>query len=281
MVLSESTIKKIQQAVGRFKLYLRYLNVGPHTLTKSELLELARAGYIGPDAAPSTAIAEAYHVAHFHASDSSKGAPETIRNGALRYLERQAALYSDKAADALGAEIVSTLDSHFLPFADRREGKEIYELLKDPASTGRYLGAALRGKVKNWEHRYNTIIRTEANRAANFGSLDAILHNNPDKKPSEIYVYKTGIHDRSESCCDCKRFWFLLDGTPRVYKMSELISNGTNMGKKKAQWMPTVDSTHPNCNHYLLELKPGFGFVNGKLEYVSDSHDEFKAQRGR
>lgn len=279
MVLSDSTIKKIQEAVRRFKLYLRYLNVGPHTLSRAELLELARSGYIGEGASPSSAISEAYHAAHLHTSDHPAGAPMTIKEGALKYLERTAALYSDKSADALGAEIVNVLDAHFMPFADRREGAAIYDILKDPKNSGKHLGSVLRGKVKNWEHRYSTIVRTETNRAANFGSLDAIMHNNPGKSPEELLVYKTGTHMKHESCDMCQRFWFTADGSPRVYRMSDLLRNGTNIGRKKADWQPTLDSTHPNCCHYLIELKPGFGFVGGKLQYVGKDHDEYARQQ--
>ena len=110
--------------------------------------------------------------------------------------------------------------------------------------------------------------------------MDAILHNNKGKSADDITVYKVGPHDGS-TCDHCYRFWFLDDRlTPRVYKMSELMANGTNIGKKQKDWKPTVDATHPNERHLLQELRPGFGFKSGKLEWIGQNHDEYKKQRG-
>jgi hypothetical protein len=259
---------------------MRYVSAGPHTLSTSELKDLVRAGYIGKGSAPGDAIAQAYLSTHLDMSASPTGAPKTVREGALTYLERMLALYSDKAATELGADVVSTLETHFLPFINRTEGQHVFEALKDPKNHGKYLGNILTGKVDNWSRRYKMIVATELNRAQNWGAADAILHNNKGKTPHDIFVYKTGTHDYADSCDVCQRFWFTPAGAPKIYKLSELLANGSNIGKKKAEWKPTVDNTHPHCVHVLHELKPGYGFdASGGLTYVGADHSEYAAQK--
>ena len=43
--------------------------------------------------------------------------------------------------------------------------------------------------------------------------------------------------------------------TPKVFKLSELIGNGTNYGKKQADWVATLGIIHPYCQ-CTLGIKP-------------------------
>jgi hypothetical protein len=281
MPLKPGTIKKIQIAINRFSAYLRFSSLGAHTLTVAELKDLARVGYIGKHKAPGAAIAEAYLTTLLDQKHPTSNIPKTTREGTISYLERMAALYSDKVASELGTDIMTTLETHFLPFVDRKEGKEVYEMLSNPKNHNKYLGNMLNNKVKNWTHRWDKIVKTETVRAANWGAADATLHNNPGKTPHEIHVYKQGSHDYAGSCALCKKFWFTPDGTPRIYRMGELLANGTNIGKKQKDWKATVDATHPHCVHIMEQVKPGYGFVNGKLAFISADHDALKAQESK
>lgn len=278
MGLTKATNKKIEVAIDNFSCYLRYKSVGPHVLTKDQLTRLVRAGYINSSEVPRTAVIEAYSKTLALASDAATVTPKIMRTGAIEFLERMFDAYSKKAGEGFKTDIMGTLESHLAPMFDRREGKDIFEVLKDPKVHSKNLGASLRGVVDNWEVRWKTIVTTELNRASNFGSMDAIITNNPDKQPNEITAYKIGRVDNS-LCKYCKEFWYTSDGvTPKTYKMSELMANGSNIGKKAKDWAPTIDSTHPNCRHILHELKPGWGFKGGKLEYVGKDHDEHTHQ---
>jgi len=64
-------------------------------------------------------------------------------------------------------------------------------------------------------------------------------------------------------CIYCDHFYTAADGSPRVFTLSELQKNGSNEGKKKSQWKPTLDSTHPRCRCQLLNLPVGFLFQKG------------------
>lgn len=279
MALKPKTLKKLDQAMRQFVAFLKYRAVGPHALTTKELKELVRAGLITSSQAPRTAVARAYLKTHQQVADEA--APKATRDGAIDFLERQFSRYADKAGEAFTNDIISQIESQIMPFTDRTEGKHIYELIRDKDIHKKYLAGALRESVKNWAVRWKTIVNTELGRASQFGAMDAILHNNKGTAPSEILVYKVGPHDGA-TCKHCMKFWFTDDGvTPKVYKMSELIANGTNIGKKVADWKPTIDNTHPNERHKLVELQSGFGFVGGRMTFRGKDHDEYKHQRGQ
>lgn len=246
MALKPTTLRRINELMRNFAAYLKFRAIGPHVLSKKELKDLVRSGLIKPGSTTTTAVAQAYLKTHENVADKTP-APKATRDGAIDFLERSFERYSTKAAQQFTTDLVSILESQVMPFRDRAEGEAIYGVLRDKQRVKKYLGNALNDQVKSWTHRWRTIVNTELGRASNYGAMDAILYNNSEKEPSEILVYKTGPKD-SVMCGKCGVFWFSNDGvTPKVYKLSELMANGTNIGRKAADWRPTVDSTHPNC----------------------------------
>ena len=72
------------------------------------------------------------------------------------------------------------------------------------------------------------------------------------------------MHLDGALCDYCRKFYLEPDGvTPKVYKMSELVANGSNYGRKAAEWTPTLGATHPNERCELVELPDGWGFEPG------------------
>jgi len=256
---------------------MRYVFVGPHVLSKKELKDLVRFGYIGATSSSRMAPVEFYVRAKKDLSDGVVGRVSG-QEAMLGFIERMADLYTRKAMEHVADEIQARIEHAHLPLIPA-EGAAVMNMLKDPKKHHKYLRNELEGVVDNWKHRWKTIVKTELNRAANYGAAEAIVGNNPGKKPEDILVYKMGSHNYSESCDECKKFWFLPDGRPRVYKLSELVAGGSNVGKKKHEWRPGLDSTHPNCVHRLHELRTGYGFdASGRITYVGKDHDEKKAQ---
>lgn len=113
---------------------------------------------------------------------------------------------------------------------------------------------------------WTTTAVTEMSNIVALASLDSITEQNEDKDPSEIYVYKV-IAD-SKACPWCKKFYG--ETTPKLYKLSDLTANGTNMGKAKKDWKPVVGVTHPNTRTSpIIELKPNFGLTaKGTQEWI-------------
>lgn len=59
-------------------------------------------------------------------------------------------------------------------------------------------------------------------------------------------VYKQVVRDDRLSP-ECRRLHTHEDWTPRIYRLSELVKNGTNVGRPKSQWKAVIGGTHPNC----------------------------------
>ncbi len=278
MPISPKTAKSIDASANRFINYLKYKSIGPHGITATALKDLVRHGWI-TNIAPAMAVTEAYIRTHAKVADTL--IPMGQRKGALDFLERMFARYAEKAGTDLKTDIAGIVEASFMPVFDRAEGGQIYGLIKDPKKWGKHLGEELHGKVDNWRHRWSTIVRTELSRASNWGAVDAILHNNPDREPEDIHVFKAGPND-GDTCPACRKFWFTPDGKFKVYKLSELMANGTNIGKKGADWLATIDPTHPHCRHLMVEMRPGYGMdSNNNLEYIGKDHSEYKLQRPR
>jgi hypothetical protein len=86
--------------------------------------------------------------------------------------------------------------------------------------------------------------------------------------------------------------WLLRDGTPRAYCLEELalvereIAQVSESADDPVEEYSTLAVTHPNVGpqhpaegRVLALLMPGFGFVQGKLEYIKSGHDEWLWQQ--
>lgn len=70
---------------------------------------------------------------------------------------------------------------------------------------------------------------------------------------SEVRVYKRVMND-GKLCGWCSKFYMNKDGSPKVYRLTDLLANGSNDGRAKSEWKAVIGSTHPRCRcqlHYL------------------------------
>jgi hypothetical protein len=112
----------------------------------------------------------------------------------------------------------------------------------------------------------------------NVGVQDVVeISLSTDDRP--FYISKNGVV--SHNCKKCHGLYLNVNGTPKVFKMSELIANGSNYGKKAADWKPCLTSLHPNCRCLLSEVSPGWGFRSGSDEqtFIKIGHNEYLKQK--
>ena len=105
----------------------------------------------------------------------------------------------------------------------------------------------LREYTNNWERDWHRVAHTEMWSAKVNGEAQSILNNESplSSKGSDTLVFK---RPSPLACNKCKQLYLEKDGkTPRVFKLSEMMSYGTNYGKKQADWKPVVGVMHPNC----------------------------------
>lgn len=118
--------------------------------------------------------------------------------------------------------------------------------------TVKQLRSDLGHKTKDWARDLDRIAITEVNDAHQYGVADAIA-----KKHGDPWVFKRPMPDACEAC---QRLHLGEDGQPMLWRLSALVANGTNVGKKRVDWLPVVGSVHPHCQCQLMRAPEGWGF---------------------
>lgn len=107
-------------------------------------------------------------------------------------------------------------------------------------------------------------VATETNNAYQEGRAGEILKKAGGGDPR---VFKRPRHDACKECVDA----YLQEDklTPKVFTLSELLDNGSNIGKSRSERKAVIDSFHPWCACELHWLPPGFGFDDkGQMVYL-------------
>jgi hypothetical protein len=109
-------------------------------------------------------------------------------------------------------------------------------------------------KTDDWQRDWGRIVETELNSAYQEGRSDEIQKNNPGKDP---LVFK---HVRNTACRHCIAAYLTngLGSKPRIFKLSQLRENGSNIGRKAKEWKPVIESHHPWCFCELDEVPDGY-----------------------
>lgn len=118
----------------------------------------------------------------------------------------------------------------------------------------------LREKTQDWERDWHRVATTEMWDAKINGEANAIIDGESplSDSGSDTIVYK---RPSPVACKQCIKHYLEPDGiTPKLFKLSDLMANGTNYGKKVADWKPTLGTLHPNCICPLSIMPAGYKF---------------------
>ena len=102
-------------------------------------------------------------------------------------------------------------------------------------------------RLKTYSRDWLRVASTEMHSARMNGTADAILQEEgqyagfPDT-PEEKRVI---VRPTTGACPECRRDYLDTSGNPIIWKLSELLANGTNIGIPKAQRGPVVPPHHP------------------------------------
>lgn len=185
-------------------------------------------------------------------SDTDRRALDWAREGAAlncRHLGERA---------AQGVEDVVWTYSEERRAADESEIRGATARAVEERRTPKWLRAELGRRIGAYEQDLDRIACTELQDAHNEGAARGVLH---DHGPDALVVKIPN----PKACSTCRALYLDGDGNPRTFTMAELIGNGTNVGRKRAEWRPVVGTTHPWCACFLRRLPPGFEFRDGVL----------------
>ena len=111
-------------------------------------------------------------------------------------------------------------------------------------SGARALAADLANTSQDWEVDWLRIAYYLTHEAYNAGRAQDILKNHGANAEVYFDVYEG-------ACKRCKELYLEdpddPDSKPIVFKLNDIIANGNNIGRKSADWKPTISPTHPFC----------------------------------
>ncbi len=115
------------------------------------------------------------------------------------------------------------------------------------------LASELANASQDWEVDWQRIASYLMHEAYNTGRAAAIEQEaGPD---AEVYfdVYPG-------ACQRCRELYLTdpnnPDSEPKIFKLSDIRENGSNIGRKVAQWLPSIEPTHPYCRCTLEWKRP-------------------------
>lgn len=110
-------------------------------------------------------------------------------------------------------------------------------------------------KTGDWSRNFDRIIETESQNAFELGKAAEIERQSlPGEDP---LVYK---QPQNGACKHCIRLYLTngMGSEPIIFKLSQLIANGSNIGRKAADWLAVVGTVHPFCRCPLMKKPEGF-----------------------
>jgi hypothetical protein len=130
----------------------------------------------------------------------------------------------------------------------------------------------MRDQVQDLARNWKRVAITETTNIVNNAMVDRIVKMNGEKSSNEIFVYKRIVNDAAV-CKYCLKLHLSSDGTPKIYRLSDVLANGNNIGRKANNWQMVTGSVHPHCRCQLSQLPTGWYFSKeGPLEFIGEKN---------
>jgi hypothetical protein len=148
-----------------------------------------------------------------------------------------------------GESIVTEVDAETRR-AKRQAIRDLTAQAIEKRWTPEKLASELGHKTQEWSRNWNRIAATELQNAHNEGvAITALRNDGTEARVARI--------PESNACADCKRLFLDGEGKPLIWPLAELLANGTNVGKPRADWLPVLTVVHPRCRCSVFALPPG------------------------
>jgi hypothetical protein len=166
---------------------------------------------------------------------------------------------------------IATGTSNVIIRANTRQQNAIRKIIKDKAvdaikyrKSATQLASELGNATEDWERDWLRIATYLSTEAYNQGRAQSIFKNHGGD--AEVYV------DVLDGACPKCRELYLTDpddpdSEPKTFKLSDIISNGNNIGRKSKELLPVVPPAHPYCRCDLKYKKPGYAWDNVNRTY--------------
>lgn len=119
--------------------------------------------------------------------------------------------------------------------------------------TRKKLKSDLGWATKDWARDWQRIANTETHFAMQRGVAELYGKRYGEKS-------RVAVRAMPDACKDCNRLFVGSDKQPIIFRLGDLEANGTNVGRKAADWLPVVPPVHPHCQCQLIRVPDGWGF---------------------
>lgn len=276
MVLSATTIQKIKNIIENHYASLTIGILGKKALTASQRRKLKDADIEIPEKDEGSILEQIYY--HNYLNKVGDAVVPTSHLE-MRVQQKESDLPKTPVHEAsrehLNETVSQLIEKHKTDIMTRVEGiirernsqfkfdaqQGLADLSKDESVS--QIKTRLRDLSRDANRNWERVVNTEVSNSISLGSVDRIVDDNKERDLGEVYVYRIVVNDGA-LCRWCRRFYLDGDGTPKVYRLSTLLANGSNYGKKTSEWKAVALAVHPNdrCSA-TIELRPGWKVRRG------------------
>lgn len=287
MVVSKETIEKIRKIIEKHHARLTISVLGRSVFSPKELKEMEVAGI---DTSNKDSLLAMCYFHNFINNPLRNDAPSSVEDMRVQQSQhgiKPAGEAHDYTVDNLNDKAKQLIDKMRAAVTTRIEGfirdnndeykmnalqnldrsDAMDELVKE-SSIGK-IKQKLRDSAKDANRDWERVAITEMSNAIGIGSVDRIVTDNRTADLDDVYVYRITVGD-ALTCKYCRKFYGEAGSPPKLYRLSTILSNGSNYGLKPDAWKPVAGATHPNerCSQ-IIELKPGFKLnPGGSVTYI-------------
>lgn len=217
-----------------------------------------------------------------------QGLKKAMKKAKLTELEKLAVLEAQNSAGAHLRSFANEIEDGIFSKISATQSAIVSEatvkdLIKDEVSFALFQKKSWQELASSLEKTLNTsqrkkverIARTELHAAEQRGVVQAISNKIDIYSHSDGPNSKVSVVTEPGRCNDCAKLYEEEDGSPKIFKLSQLLLNGTNADRKHTRsqglhnhWRPVVPPAHPSCYCELRYVPPGYAWQGKRLVLV-------------
>ena len=186
-------------------------------------------------------------------------APTTVEMAFYKVAADKTYTHIKGLGERIRNDVQASVASEELNFLAAQEAAKARKTIHDEIFTGPFerkavkkIAANIAHQMVDWGRDWGRIVETECQDVYNLGRAQFMLTQNSD--PLVYFDVYPG------ACRHCIRLYLTggIGSKPRIFRLSELLSNGTNYGVKTKDWKATIHPVHPFCRCDLRYLPEGY-----------------------
>lgn len=156
--------------------------------------------------------------------------------------------YIKGLGESIKKDITVSIAAEELSYLQAQQEAKAKETIREEIEQGvaekravKSISSRIAERMEDWNRDWGRIVETECQNVYSLGRAQYMMQNNPD--PRVYFDVFPG------ACRHCIRLYLTrgVGSQPRVFRLGELMANGTNVGLKSKDWKPVVGTVHPFC----------------------------------